>query len=103
MQELAEPPLLPQSGHSTGFTLESIKPLLAHLDALQENSKERRLTWEEDERAIGILKALVPKDEFPQLAKCVANFCHPRHRTERTLCGWYLYSRHVAEHLQDGE
>lgn len=103
MQELSEPPLVPSARVNGRVLTDLVKPLLEYLDALENNSEERKLTWEEDQRAIAIAKGLVPKEEYPNLSRCIEDFCAAKHRNLRTLCQWYLYSRHVARHLYRGE
>ena len=94
--ESAEDPILPEGARR--LSLEPIRPLLTYLDRLEQNSKERPLTWVEDTRAVFILKSLIPPED-EDVEECVKSFCEPKFRRRRTLGQWYLYARHFAKHL----
>lgn len=95
--ESAEDPILPE-GARRRLSLEPIRPLLTYLDKLEQNCKERPLTWVEDTQAVFILKGLVPADDT-DTKECTESFCEPQFRRRRTLCQWYIYARHFAKHL----
>ena len=72
-------------------------------EQLVTQSRDRDLSWFEDEIACTLLMQLAKPAECSMLDKLVSHYVSPQYQKNRTLCAWYGIARSVARWIQDSE